>query len=321
MQTMTHLNAPPAHPTSSRSAVNPRRGWPRAWPAGLVAAGLALSACGGGGHASSTPPTAAAIPTTAGVAVAAGDPDSPYCQTVRQWTVHELRPVDDSNPQAMNTYIDEYVAFNHHAAEQAPTEVADQWALVAPMFDRLVVPIFEKYGYDMARIGADATQEEQAVLDAPPPEAAAAQDAIHAYEALVCGSGQPPAAAVVFEGPPEQSYCSVGARLDGMFADAAAAADSPDALRALLASDEVVQLMSALVEHAPVVIRDDVQAVVNWEMHRGVAVLAEYDYDIRRLLLDGSAADRAVVQKTDPAIRDHEARVDAYEEQLCGDGS
>ena len=41
------------------------------------------------------------------------------------------------------------------------------------------------------------------------------------------------------------------------------------------------------------------------------------DHDIRRLLLEGTAEERAILQSTDPAIRTHYARVAAYEQQLC----
>jgi hypothetical protein len=49
-------------------------------------------------------------------------------------------------------------------------------------------------------------------------------------------------------------------------------------------------------------------------------VLEHHGYDVRHLVLDGTAEERAIFQSTDPAIRDHFARVRAYDEQLCPEG-
>jgi hypothetical protein len=47
-------------------------------------------------------------------------------------------------------------------------------------------------------------------------------------------------------------------------------------------------------------------------------VLEKFDYDLRRILLEGSAEDIAVFTYWDPAIVDHDSRVTAYQEQVCG---
>jgi hypothetical protein len=46
-------------------------------------------------------------------------------------------------------------------------------------------------------------------------------------------------------------------------------------------------------------------------------VLAEFDYDIRRIWLDGTPEDRAVFTFSHPDVVEHDARLTAYEEQVC----
>ena len=56
------------------------------------------------------------------------------------------------------------------------------------------------------------------------------------------------------------------------------------------------------------------------QRNQQVDVLEKYGYDARKLFLEGTAADRAIFQQSDPAIAEHYARTVAYEEQVCGEG-
>ena len=47
------------------------------------------------------------------------------------------------------------------------------------------------------------------------------------------------------------------------------------------------------------------------------ALVARYDYDVRRLLLEGSQHDREVFSYLVPEVRSAYARTAAYEAQLC----
>ena len=139
--------------------------------------------------------------------------DGPYCKIARNWTAHEMSSVDESDPAQLKKYIGEYVAFITAAAKEAPADIATDWKMTSSGFESTVVPVLEKYGYSIDRIMAEATPEEQAVQE-PPPDVAAAQDRVRAYEARVCMTGQPAAADVEFAGPADAEYCQASKRLD-----------------------------------------------------------------------------------------------------------
>ena len=139
----------------------------------VLSAATIVSACGGDGKGNGDRASAA---------------DSPYCKTARGWTAHEMTTIDESDPAQLKTYIGEYVAFNAEAAKETPAEIATDWKMTSSAFESTVVPVLEKYGYSIDRIMAEATPEEQAVQE-PPPDLAAAQDRIHAYEARICMTG------------------------------------------------------------------------------------------------------------------------------------
>ena len=67
----------------------------------------------------------------------------------------------------------------------------------------------------------------------------------------------------------------------------------------------------------PSEIAADVKADNEWVRNRKLKVLEEFDYDLRRLLLEGSAEDLAVFTYLDPAIVEQDSRVEAYVEQVC----
>jgi hypothetical protein len=289
---------------------NPRPIRTRRLVALALASAAALGACGDDDGESA--PT-----TNAAAASSGGDPaESAYCDTAREFAVHMLAPRDEGNPTWLRTYMDEYVAFVDEAASEAPDELADEWTLSSDGLKTTVIPVLEKYGYDIERIMAEGTPEEQAVSE-PSPDVAAAQATILEYEAMTCGSAQPAAADVEFAGPTVAAYCEASATLDGAFGEAIAAENSPAAMEQLLSSDEWTQLMSTMESSAPDEIKADVIAINAWDREKKIPLTGRYDYDIRRLLLEGTAAERAVLQSTDPAIREHYARVAAYEQQLC----
>ena len=45
--------------------------------------------------------------------------------------------------------------------------------------------------------------------------------------------------------------------------------------------------------------------------------MAEYDYDTRRIWLDGTPEDRAVFTLSHPDVVEQDSRLTAYEEQVC----
>ena len=67
----------------------------------------------------------------------------------------------------------------------------------------------------------------------------------------------------------------------------------------------------------PAEIADDVEADNEWNRTRKVELLEQFDYDLRRLMLEGSAEELAAWNYMDPAIAEQESRVAAYLEQVC----
>ena len=228
-----------------------------------------------------------------------------------------MSSVDESDPAQLKKYIGEYVAFITEAAEEAPAEIATDWKVMSSAFKSTVVPVLEKYGYSIDRIMAEATPEEQAVQESPP-DVAAAQDRVRAYEARVCMTGQPAAADVKFAGPADAEYCQASKRLDEA-ADQSASDWSPGSVKAFVTSPDFTGLYEAGVAAAPPEIHDDVVAIATFMSSKVVPTLERHGYDMRRLFIDGPASDLAILQSWDPAIVDSYRRVVAYEDQLCAE--
>ena len=276
----------------------------------LLVGAIALGGCGDDGKSSTT---------ASGKSVPSNDEaESAYCQTARKWSIHEINRagVDDNDPKALRAYMVEYVAFIDEASAEAPASLADEWKASSEGFKTMVLPVLDKYDYDVERIAAKGTAEEQAV-DQPPPAVAEAQDTIHEYEAVVCGAGQPPASDEKFAGPPSKEYCEASGSLNAAASEAITAEDSPKAMKALLTGGDLTKLMAATEVAAPEEIKADVVALNKWDREKKTLLTARYGYDIRRIVLEGTAAERAILQTTDPSIRDHYARVAAYEAQQC----
>ncbi len=136
----------------------------------------------------------------------------------------------------------------------------------------------------------------------------------------MCGTEQPAAADVSFEGAEKnQAYCDAAQTIDGSFEDEVAGKGfSQEALRTWLTSDAVAPMLDAIEANAPAEIKADVLADSEWIRGPWTDVVEKYDYDARKLMLDGTAADRATFNFSDPAVAEHYAREQAYEEQVCG---
>src|SRR5439155_17260421 len=126
--------------------------------------GLALVAVGCG--SSSPKATPASSPTTTATTATATDPvDSPYCQTVRKWTVHEFNGEGDAfadDPVAFKRYWTDYAEFVDTATQQSPAEIRDDWTTGYDLV-RKFTPVLEKYDYDLARAQAKGTPAELAL--------------------------------------------------------------------------------------------------------------------------------------------------------------
>lgn len=245
--------------------------------------------------------------------------ESPYCDTYRAWQVHELdgEGGEQPTPAAFEKYWGEYLEFNRTALEQAPPVIRDEWVLSERGVRTIPTPVLVEYGFDVARLEREGTAAEKAAME-PPPDMKRAQDTIHAYEDRVCGTKTPPAANVVFKADEAStSYCSAAGTLQSGFDKIAASKFDPNELRAFVTSDGFTDALATAEEAAPAAIASDVKAESEWLRTRWSDVIAEFDYDIRRVWLDGTAEDRAVFHQYHPDVAEHSARITAYEEQVC----
>jgi hypothetical protein len=242
-----------------------------------------------------------------------------YCKAVREWAVVDLDPRRDEDPVWFREHWTAYRDFVATAERTAPEPLEAAWAIFGDNVDAQTT-VFETYDYDVVRGREQGTPEEAAVFE-PDEATQQAFAGILANEALTCDAWRPLAADVDFSGEEPGSYCEAVAAVDEYLAPAGDSGWRPDEVRALLVGDgeaELTRLVEALRSDAPPVIEAEVAAVADWLVDEGVSALAENDFDVRKLLLDGTAEQRQAFQSTAPGIRDEFALVAAYEEQICG---
>jgi hypothetical protein len=246
--------------------------------------------------------------------------ESAYCDTYRAWQVHELdggTGDDQPNAAAFRAYWKDYLEFNETSLRQAPAEIRDEWIVSERAIRTVLTPVLEKYDFDVQRIATEGTAAEKA-LGEPPPEAQKAQDAIHAYEDRVCGVATPPAASVAFKADASsQPYCAALSGFNRRFEQVGSSRFDPGLMRSVFTADSFMESLAELEETAPDGIAADQEAVSEWFRSSWSDVVAEHDYDIRRIWLDGTPEDRAVFTFSHPDVVDHRARLTAYEEQVC----
>ncbi len=249
--------------------------------------------------------------------------ESPYCDTFRAWQVHELEgdaddPAIAGNPAAFEKYWNEYLEYNKTSLQQAPPVIRDEWAVSERSVRTVLTPVLEKYDFDVSRIQREGTPAEKA-LGTPPPAVQKAQATIHAYESRVCGTEPPRPAKVAFK--PDRSskaYCTALGKFNSGLEKVASSRFDPDVMRAVVTGESFTESLDALERSAPDEIGADQEAQSEWLRTRWSDVVADFDYDIRRIWLDGTPEDRAVFHLSHPDIVEHESRLTAYEEQVCG---
>lgn len=272
---------------------------------------VALTALAGA-CANDAEPDAATSAEPASAALAEGE----YCKAARAWAVHELDPRRDEDPTWFRTYWGEYTDFMATAKRTAPDQIRTAFQTYAAQIDAQTA-VLEKYGYDMRAGEENATDDEKKVFE-PGEEAQAAFREVMTFEALTCDAGQPPAADVDFSGEKPGGYCEALSADQELFGAVKEAGMRPEQVRELVNSPEAEAIYQRLREAAPPSIKADVEAVTDWQKGQQRDVLAANDYDMRAILLHGSAKERQALQLTEPAIRDRFARTVAYEQQVCG---
>jgi len=252
-----------------------------------------------------------------GKAEAAAGPKSAYCDAARRWAVHEIVPFDDSDPAASKQYWGEYLAFVDQAVNLAPKKISGDWRINAAAQHDILTPLLEKYNFDMKLLDEKGTPEEKALFEEPPPEVKSAQHAVHGFESDVCGAQQPEPAEVSFQGEKPGPFCEVVAADNESSRALAQSGASPADVKAYYVDRDSRNLDEQQLSAAPAAIRDDVKAEIDWSAQRQRPVLVRYGFDVRKIILDGTKKDRADFQLTDKKVRDHFARVLAYEKQVC----
>ena len=145
-----------------------------------------------------------------------------------------------------------------------------------------------------------------------------AQDAIHAYEARTCGTESPPAADVIFKADESSKpYCKALGTFNSGLEKVASSRFDPDVLRTVVTADSFSEALDALDSQLPPRSPRTSKPMGEWFRTRWSDVVAEFDYDIRRIWLDGTPEDRAVFHLSHPDVAKHDARLTAYEEQVC----
>jgi hypothetical protein len=114
-----------------------------------------------------------------------------------------------------------------------------------------------------------------------------------------------------------KAYCAAGAAQKQGLEKVAASGFDPDTFRAHVTSDTFLRALDEQDAKAPPEISADVKADNAWVRDHKLKVLAKYDYDLRRVLLEGSADELAEFTYFDPAIARQDSRVEAYQAQLC----
>ena len=115
-----------------------------------------------------------------------------------------------------------------------------------------------------------------------------------------------------------KAYCKAAAAQEVGLEKVVSSGFDPEAFRTYVTSDGFLDALDAQDATAPPEIAADVKTDNEWVRTRKLALLEEFDYDLRRLMLEGSAEDLAVFTYFDPAIVVHDSRVEAYVQQVCG---
>lgn len=129
----------------------------------------------------STTETDASTTETTGDAPGAG---TPFCTIYGELNEFDTRLNEAGGPEDVESIFAEALELGDQLVEAAPADLqADASAVNGAL--RQVDDLLRRYGYDFARIDAEAGEEELAVLDNP--EVSASSDRIEAYATEECG--------------------------------------------------------------------------------------------------------------------------------------
>jgi hypothetical protein len=157
--------------------------------AAAVVAGLAASACSdddSGGGESDDGASAAGGGSTTTLAVAAAD--APFCDAFGALLIGPLSEAatDATDPEVLRGAVEVTAGLLVNLADSAPPEVQASAAALADEY-AATFEILERYGFDLSRLSAEATPEEQEVLESfgQPAAGPGASDPFSQLEAFV----------------------------------------------------------------------------------------------------------------------------------------
>jgi hypothetical protein len=250
---------------------------------------------------------------------------SPYCVTARRWAVHDLDGGGDGayarrGAPGLKAWWKEQLAYLERSLAQAPPGIRKAEAVNERVIRTQLTPLLEKYGFDFERIGTEATPGETAFAEHPPAAVVNAQEVRNAYQNRVCGyGGSPPPADVMFaKSAASKPYCAAAAAQEEGQGKVAEAGFTPGAFKSYVTSGALLAALDAQDAKAPPEIADDVKADNEWVRTRKLPLLERYGYDYRKLVLEGSAEELAAFNYFDPRVEEHDRRVSAYVQQVCG---
>jgi hypothetical protein len=249
--------------------------------------------------------------------------ESAYCDAYRSWQVYLLDDagfgMQQPNPAALRAYWNEYLIIEETLLREAPAEIRDEVTAKVSGIRTLMTPLLEKYGFDEKRLRREGTAAERRIFDEAPVQVQEAQAVQHAYEDRVCGVASPPAAKVVFRSSASSAaYCKALGAFNAELGTIGSSRFNPGVMRRFVTSERFTKLLDAQAAAAPADIAADVKAESEWLRTRWSDVFEEFDHDIRGVWLKGTAEDRAVVHEQHPDVVEHNARITAYEAQVCG---
>jgi hypothetical protein len=152
--------------------------------AGLGVVVLLIATLGGPiGDDGATPVATTAPPATT---IPIAEEDRPFCEAFGGLLSGPLSDpeTDTGNPEVLAAAAEDTSAVLADLEAVAPDEIAEPVVVLAAQF-QAALDVFESYGYDVDRVAAEATPDEQAVLDAFGGAGTDADEALAPIEAWV----------------------------------------------------------------------------------------------------------------------------------------
>jgi hypothetical protein len=252
-----------------------------------------------------------------------GDPESAYCRLTIKREAAQIRqnmhPFKPESPELVQSELD-YVEFVNKGDMVSPSAIKAPFHAFAAWYTGTLAPTVRKYGYDEGRFDREATAADTKLVEQPANVEKAFGQVVR-YEHDVCAIGEPIAADVKFTGSSKSPYC-VDVRGDQAanekwFKSGFTMEENRAYFTGLVRSLDAEDGEAAADDAMPASIRAGIHKHAVNARTKAVPVLAKYDYDVARLIEEGTTAERRVFTGTGADLRNVLAREAAYNEQVC----